>query len=84
MRNLDILTKFSTKLEGITIVSACLDEFGHMLFVYSSSQQLHIYKYNVDKKNPDIPSILEKKTEVEFSDQDPTISESKLIAMDYI
>jgi hypothetical protein len=59
MRNLDILTKFSSvlsKLDG-EVTYACIDEFGQCLYVYTSKCLLYVYKLAADKRYPDIPSI---------------------------
>lgn len=48
MRNLHILTKSQTLLEEIgqddTITAVCIDEYGHLLFVYTMNHHLYIFK----------------------------------------
>ena len=75
MRNLEILTKFSAYLEGLDgeVAGACLDEFGRTLFIFTKGDaKLHVFKY----ESADLPSLLTKKKEVDFSDMDPYISEA--------
>ncbi len=48
MRNLEILTKFSTILSTLSgkVEIACLDEFGHTLYVYTMGDaKLYAFKY---------------------------------------
>lgn len=67
MRNLEILTKFSVVLEGLAnkdVAAACLDEFGHTLFVFTRGDaKLYVFKYEAE-----LPSIVSRKKEVDFSD----------------
>lgn len=66
MRNLEILTRFSNLLAdlGGQIDQACLDEFGHTLYIFvKGSATLNIYSYASD-----IPSVLTPKKVVDFSD----------------
>lgn len=58
--------------------AVCIDEFGHVLFVFTR-EHIHVYKYDAE-----IPSILTKTKEADFSEQDPGISEYSVISMDYI
>lgn len=54
MRNLDILTKFSNllrDLNGALVEMACLDEFGHTLYVFTRGEaKLRVYKYGQSEK----------------------------------
>jgi hypothetical protein len=88
MRNLEILTKFSNILRdlGSPIETACLDEFGHFLFVFTKGDaKLHVFRYGGNSTNGvEIPSYVLKKKEVDLSDQDPYITEAKVESMDYI
>jgi hypothetical protein len=60
----------------------CLDEFGHTMFVYTKGNaKLHVFKYG---DYLDIPSVVVKKKEVDFSDQDPYITEASVVSMDYV
>ena len=56
MRNINILTKFTGQFDKVgaddTVASACLDEFGHLIFVYTLNHHLYVYKYN-----PERPSV---------------------------
>lgn len=84
MRNLEILTKFSNVLRDLGQVEiACLDEFGQMLFVFTKGDaKLHVFKYAAE--STDIPSNVVKKKVVDLSDQDPYITESRVVSMDYV
>ncbi len=79
MRNLEILTKFSASLPH-NLEAACLDEFGHTLYLFTRGDaKLYVYTY------PDnIPSLLKLKKVVDLSDQDPYITEAKVVSMDYV
>ena len=92
MRNLEILTKFSRILysplthpyfrHGLSglVETACLDEFGHYLFVYTKvSCKLYVFKYEAE-----FPSQVIQIKEVDFSDQDPFIAEAGVVSMDYV
>lgn len=50
MRNLEILSCFTSRLDHIessdTVATMCLDEYGHLLFVYTVGHHLYVYKYN--------------------------------------
>ena len=62
------------------VAAACLDEFGHTLFVFTRGDaKLYVFKYEAD-----LPSIVMKKKEVDLSDQDPYISEAHVVSMDYV
>ena len=58
MRNLEILTKFTASFDEVnelqedTVATACLDEFGHLIFVYTIGHNLFVYSYN-----PEAPSV---------------------------
>jgi hypothetical protein len=83
MRNLEILTKFSALLDALAtkdVAGACLDEFGHTLFVFTKGDaKLYVFKYESD-----FPSVVTKKKEVDLSEQDPYISEARIVSMDYV
>lgn len=83
MRNLEILTKFSAILGGLAtkdVAAACLDEFGHTLFVFTRGDaKLYVFKYEAE-----LPSIVSKKKDVDLSDQDPYICEARVVSMDYV
>ena len=57
MRNLEILTKFSGLFEGCAgkIQTACLDEYGHQLFVYTEEHKIYAFKYDLER-----PSEIQK------------------------
>lgn len=83
MRNLEILTKFTNTLnlsEGEKIVNSCLDEFGHLLFVYTNKNALVIYKYTAE--NPADATLYRR---VGVTDEIPIdLSPACLLTMDYI
>ena len=60
MRNLEILTKFTGKFSEVneakedTVATACLDEFGHLIFVYTIGHSLYVYKYDPEKPSVDL------------------------------
>ena len=57
MRNLEILTKFSALLSSLQsqVELACLDEFGHILYVFTKGDaKIYTFKYT----DQNIPSIL--------------------------
>ena len=56
MRNLHILQKFSIDFasflsESDTVASACMDEFGHLLFLYTMGHDVHVFRLS-----PESPS----------------------------
>ena len=61
---------------------ACLDEFGHTLYVFTKGDaKLYAFKYN----DQNMPSILTLKGDcIDLSEQDPYITEAKVISMDYV
>jgi hypothetical protein len=61
---------------------ACLDEFGHTLYVFTKGDaKLYAFKYS----DPNMPSILTLKGDcIDLSEQDPYITEAKVISMDYV
>jgi len=63
-----------------SVSAVCLDEFGHLLFVFTKADsQLHVFKYDAE-----IPSVTTRSKSADFSEQDPYISESDVVSMDYI
>lgn len=83
MRNLEILTKFSALIDALEtkdVAGACLDEFGHTLYIFTNGDaKLYVFKYEAD-----LPSVLTKKKVVDLSDQDPYIADARIISMDYV
>lgn len=65
---------------------ACLDEFGHMLFIYTrGNSKLYVFKYGgAESGQQEILSLVIKKKEADFSELDPYITESSLVSMDYV
>ena len=61
---------------------ACLDEFGHTLYVFTKGDaKLYAFKYS----DQNMPSILTLKGNcVDLSEEDPYITEAKVISMDYV
>lgn len=53
MRNINILSKFTGVFEHVnsedTVATACLDDFGHLVFVYTLGHHLYVYKYNAER-----------------------------------
>ena len=70
MRNLEILTKFTNTLKELQkeekVVAACLDEFGSLLFVLTTSNILITYSFEVDN-----PVALTCKSKVTLTDEIP-------------
>ena len=81
MRNLEILTKFSAILGDLgEVAGACLDEFGHTLFVFTKGDaKLYVFKYESE-----VPSVVTKGKVIDLSEQDPYISEARVVSMDYV
>lgn len=86
MRNLHILQKYTGILELIkekndTIASACFDEFGHLIFIYTNKHQIHAFRYN-----PDSPSINIKHLSSQELDQvkDDPNGPVNLVSLDYV
>jgi hypothetical protein len=61
---------------------ACLDEFGHTLYVFTKGDaKLYAFKYS----DANMPSILTLKGDcIDLSEQDPYITEARVISMDYV
>ena len=63
-----------------TVATACLDEFGHLLFLYTIGHDLHVYRFN-----PESPSVslqhLVTKTITEVKD-DP--DGAFIVSMEYV
>lgn len=63
MRNLEILSKFSGRFPEVnadkedTVASACVDEFGHLLFVYTVGHSLFAYKFNPDRPSENLKFV---------------------------
>jgi hypothetical protein len=58
MRNLEILSKFTARCDDIesedTVAAMSLDEYGHLLFVYTIGHHMYAYKYNNNNPGVDL------------------------------
>ena len=77
MRNLEILTKFSGSFAGLngTVAAACLDEFGHQLFVYTMEHCIYVYKYD-----PDSPSEIQFLHQAQLDQEDGVFN----VSLEYV
>lgn len=62
MRNLALLSKLGNTLSEVEdlddqVAAACLDEFGHLLIVYTKNHNLHAYKFNPAKLDAELTPI---------------------------
>jgi hypothetical protein len=68
MRYLEILQKFSGKFtidSEETVTSVCLDEYGHLLFVYTLNHVLLVFKYQNDCPSVDLKMIVKEEFPME-------------------
>lgn len=87
MRNLEILSKFTGRFSEAnadsedTVATACIDEFGHLLFVYTIGHSLHVYKFNPERPSENVQFIATQKFDHYFEGEENGVF---IVAIDYV
>lgn len=91
MRNLHILQKFSLEFASYlsgsdTVASACMDEFGHLLFLYTMEHDVHVFRLSPESPSA-APQHVSTKSVADLLDQDDTeddLGPVRLVAIEYV
>ena len=87
MRNLEILSKFTGGFEHVngggedTVATACIDEFGHFLFVYTIGHSLYVYKFNPERPSDNLQFVAQEKFNHFFEGEDNGVF---IVSVEYV